>query len=115
MFQIVLIVSIIDNTLKVTFVIANLHFQFIDILGQRLGEWTRNYGSAATERKIYVGKGIKYFSNIGVPIPHPFPYHEPCKNGDIPAYKHRDWQNDSSHAKRDSIYPILRNFCGDCG
>ena len=35
-------------------------------LGQRLGEWTRNYGSAATERKIYVGKGIKYFSNIGV-------------------------------------------------
>lgn len=35
-------------------------------LGQRLGEWTRNYGSAATERKIYVGKGVKYFSNIGV-------------------------------------------------
>ena len=35
-------------------------------LGQRLGEWTKNYGSAATERKIYVGKGIKYFSNIGV-------------------------------------------------
>ena len=33
---------------------------------ERLGEWTRNYGSAATERKIYVGKGIKYFSNIGV-------------------------------------------------
>ena len=35
-------------------------------LGQRLGEWTRNYGSAATQRKIYVGKGIKYFNNIGV-------------------------------------------------
>ena len=35
-------------------------------LGQRLGEWTKNYGSAATERKIYVGRGIKYFSNIGV-------------------------------------------------
>ena len=35
-------------------------------LGQRLGEWTKNYGSAATERKIYVGKGVKYFSNIGV-------------------------------------------------
>ena len=31
-----------------------------------MGEWTRNYGSAATERKIYVGKGIKYYSNIGV-------------------------------------------------
>ncbi|MDR0972475.1 MAG: U32 family peptidase [Prevotellaceae bacterium] len=35
-------------------------------LGQRLGEWTRNYGSAATEKKVYVGRGIKYFSNIGV-------------------------------------------------
>ena len=35
-------------------------------LGQRLGEWTHNYGSAATERKIYVGKGVKYFSNLGV-------------------------------------------------
>ena len=35
-------------------------------LGQRLGEWTRHYGSNATERKIYAGKGIRYFSNIGV-------------------------------------------------
>ncbi len=35
-------------------------------LGQHLGEWTKNYGSAATERKIYVGRGIKYFSHIGV-------------------------------------------------
>ncbi len=35
-------------------------------LGQRLGEWSKNYGSEATERKVYVGKGIKYFSNIGV-------------------------------------------------
>ena len=35
-------------------------------LGQRLGEWSRNYGSEATERKVYVGKGIRYFSNIGV-------------------------------------------------
>ncbi|WP_185153910.1 peptidase U32 family protein [Dysgonomonas sp. ZJ279] len=35
-------------------------------LGQRLGEWSSNYGSGATKRKIYIGKGIKYFSNIGV-------------------------------------------------
>ena len=35
-------------------------------LGQRLGEWTHHYGSDATERKIYVGKGVKYFPNIGV-------------------------------------------------
>ncbi len=35
-------------------------------LGQRLGEWSRNYGSEATERKIYVGKITNYFSKIGV-------------------------------------------------
>ena len=35
-------------------------------LGQRLGEWSKNYGSGATKRKIYIGKGIKYFSNLGV-------------------------------------------------
>lgn len=34
--------------------------------GQHLGEWTKNYGSAATEKKVYVGKAIKYFSNLGV-------------------------------------------------
>lgn len=34
--------------------------------GQRLGEWSNTYGSRATERKEYVGKCIKYFSNIGV-------------------------------------------------
>ena len=35
-------------------------------LGQRLGEWSSSYGSEATERKEYRGKGTKYFSNIGV-------------------------------------------------
>lgn len=34
--------------------------------GQRLGEWNRHYGSCATERKVYVGKGVKYFSKLGV-------------------------------------------------
>lgn len=34
--------------------------------GQFMGEWTQNYGSEATEKKVYVGKAIKYFSNIGV-------------------------------------------------
>ena len=34
--------------------------------GQLLGEWNKNYGSNATERKIYVGRGIKYFSRLGV-------------------------------------------------
>lgn len=35
-------------------------------LGQRLGEWSSNYGSGATQRKVYVGKGITYYSKIGV-------------------------------------------------
>lgn len=34
--------------------------------GQTMGEWNQNYGSAATEKKVYVGKGMKYFSKIGV-------------------------------------------------
>ena len=35
-------------------------------LGQRLGEWTHKYGSSATKRKILIGKGIKYYSKLGV-------------------------------------------------
>ncbi len=35
-------------------------------LGQRLGEWSNNYGSRATHRKIYIGKCTNYFSNIKV-------------------------------------------------
>src|SRR5690554_1473754 len=35
-------------------------------LGQRLGEWTHRYGSGATKRKVYIGKAIKHFGNIGV-------------------------------------------------
>ena len=35
-------------------------------LGQTLGEWNKEYGSCATEKKVYVGKGVKYFAKIGV-------------------------------------------------
>ncbi len=34
--------------------------------GQLLGEWNKHYGSCATERKQYIGKGVKYFSKLGV-------------------------------------------------
>ncbi len=34
--------------------------------GQTLGEWNKNYGSNATERKTYIGRGVKYFSKLGV-------------------------------------------------
>lgn len=52
-----------DERLKTVF---NRGFWTGYYLGQRLGEWSKNYGSEATQRKVYVGKGIKYFSNIGV-------------------------------------------------
>ncbi|MPM88784.1 hypothetical protein SDC9_135888 [bioreactor metagenome] len=35
-------------------------------LGQRLGEWSANYGSEATHKKMYIGKVTNYFSKIGV-------------------------------------------------
>ncbi|MCR5820408.1 MAG: U32 family peptidase [Bacteroidaceae bacterium] len=34
--------------------------------GQLLGEWAEGYGSQATERKVYIGKGRKYFSRLGL-------------------------------------------------
>jgi len=34
--------------------------------GQQLGEWSEVYGSAATMKKVYIGKGMNYFSNLGV-------------------------------------------------
>ena len=52
-----------DERLKTVF---NRGFWNGYYLGQRLGEWSKNYGSEATERKVYAGRGIKYFSNIGV-------------------------------------------------
>jgi putative protease len=35
-------------------------------LGRKLGEWAPNPGSVASEKKIYIGKGCKYYSNINV-------------------------------------------------
>ena len=35
-------------------------------LGQKLGEWSKGYGSQATTKKMYLGKGQHYFSNIKV-------------------------------------------------
>ena len=35
-------------------------------LGQRLGEWSANYGSEATHRKMLLGKVTNYFAKIGV-------------------------------------------------
>ncbi|MBL7745397.1 MAG: U32 family peptidase [Chitinophagaceae bacterium] len=35
-------------------------------LGHKLGEWTKQPGSIATEKKIYIGKGSKYYPKIQV-------------------------------------------------
>jgi putative protease len=35
-------------------------------LGQKLGEWNEGYGSAATKRKVYLGKVTNYFTRLNV-------------------------------------------------
>lgn len=35
-------------------------------LGQKLGEWSENPGSNATQKKVYIGKGMHYFPKSGV-------------------------------------------------
>ncbi|MCH8558023.1 MAG: U32 family peptidase [Balneolia bacterium] len=34
-------------------------------LGRKMGEWSNTYGSKATERKVFIGRGVKYFSRAG--------------------------------------------------
>ncbi len=34
--------------------------------GQKLGEWTRHYGSLATRKKVYAGKCTNFFKNISI-------------------------------------------------
>lgn len=34
--------------------------------GQKLGEWTRHYGSQATRKKVYAGRCTNFFKNISV-------------------------------------------------
>jgi putative protease len=52
-----------DERLKTVF---NRGFWNGYYLGQRLGEWSSTYGSEATKRKVYLGKGMKYYSKLGV-------------------------------------------------
>ena len=69
------IISVLDGTYGVEkikiwdeklFNVFNRGFWDGYYLGQRLGEWSPVYGSEAREKKLYVAKGMKYFSNIGV-------------------------------------------------
>ncbi len=52
-----------DNRLKTVF---NRGFWNGYYLGQRLGEWTSEYGSSATRQKIFKGKVTNYFSRLKV-------------------------------------------------
>ena len=56
-------IAVWDERLKSVF---NRGFWDGYYLGQRLGEWSSKYGSGSTKKKVYVAKGIKYFSGIGV-------------------------------------------------
>ena len=56
----------IEEWLKRLSTVYNRGFWEGYYLGHKLGEWTSNPGSAATEKKIYVGKGSKYYPNIKV-------------------------------------------------
>lgn len=35
-------------------------------LGRKMGEWNNSYGSKATDKKIFIGRGIKYFNKVKV-------------------------------------------------
>lgn len=56
----------VDNWMQQLATVYNRGFWDGYYLGRKLGEWTKNPGSAATERKIYIGKGTKYYPKIGI-------------------------------------------------
>jgi putative protease len=35
-------------------------------LGRKMGEWSNDAGSKATKRKVYIGKGMKFYETAGV-------------------------------------------------
>lgn len=35
-------------------------------LGKTIGQWSDSYGSKATTKKIYIGKGVNYFTNLNI-------------------------------------------------
>lgn len=35
-------------------------------LGKKIGEWSNEYGSKATQKKVYIGKGVKYYAKSAI-------------------------------------------------
>ncbi len=56
----------IDNWNQELSTVFNRGFWDGYYLGQKLGEWSHNYGNKASKRKIYIGKGTNYFPKIGI-------------------------------------------------
>lgn len=56
----------INNWMEELATVYNRGFWDGYYLGRKMGEWNDSYGSKATERKIYLGKGLKYFNKIKV-------------------------------------------------
>jgi putative protease len=57
--------SRVDGWLKSLETVFNRGFWDGYYLGRRMGEWSEDYGSKASKRKVYVAKGLKYFEEAG--------------------------------------------------
>jgi len=56
----------VENWTKQLTTVYNRGFWDGYYLGRKMGEWNDSYGSKATDKKIFLGKGIKYFGKIKV-------------------------------------------------
>jgi U32 family peptidase len=56
----------IDNWMQRLTTVFNRGFWDGYYLGQKLGEWSKQYGSNASQTKVYLGKVLNYFGNHGV-------------------------------------------------
>jgi len=58
--------ELIDGWLERLATVFNRGFWDGYYLGKKMGEWNDSYGSRATEKKIFIGRGVKYFGKINV-------------------------------------------------
>lgn len=56
----------IDNWTQRLSTVFNRGFWNGYYLGQKLGEWSKQYGSLATQTKVFIGKILNYYGNLGV-------------------------------------------------
>lgn len=56
----------VEQWMKALETVYNRGFWSGYYLGQKLGEWSDNPGSSATQKKVYVGKAAHYFQKAGI-------------------------------------------------